>query len=257
MNVAFARSASHVGHVYANYLGIFKAATMDQLFDQRLLPIPFPPFGITISNNELKPQRGTSYEVGLYQRVAYTSAVASELTLSVYQVNMKDELDFSFETFSYANIASSQHSGVEAGLRLHLGAHATAHVNYTLQNVTYEEGDNKGKYVKAIPRDYLNAGVSADLPLGINIGAVMHSTARIYLDDANTMPLDNYTTLDAVVSYRWRQRAALVKLESTNLLDATYSTTGFPDPDSASESGTVFLYPAAGRALRLGVTVSL
>ncbi len=257
MNVAFARSASHVGHVYANYLGIFKAATMDQLFDQRLLPIPFPPFGITISNNELKPQRGTSYEVGLYQRVAYTSAVASELTLSVYQVNMKDELDFSFETFSYANIASSQHSGVEAGLRLHLGAHATAHVNYTLQNVTYEEGDNKGKYVKAIPRDYLNAGVSADLPLGINIGAVMHSTARIYLDDANTMPMDNYTTLDAVVSYRWRQRAALVKLESTNLLDATYSTTGFPDPDSASESGTVFLYPAAGRALRLGVTVSL
>ena len=255
VNVAFARSRRHVGHLYANYLGIFKVATMDQLFDQRLLPVPFPPYSITISNAELKPQQGTSYETGVYQRVAWTEAVTSELTLSLYRVDMTDELDFSFETFSYANIASSKHVGIESGLKLHLGAYGTAHANYTLQNVTYEEGDNKGKYVKGIPRDYLNLGARADLPMGLGFGVVLHSTRRMFLDDANTNPLDDYSTLDAVVTYR--RRGFLVKLDATNLMNATYSTTGFPDPDSSSESGIVFLYPAAGRGLRLGITTSL
>ena len=255
LNLALARSSRYVGHVYANYLGIFKAATLDQLYDQRILPVPFPPFGITISNSELKPQRGTSFEFGAYQRVAFTHTVASELTLSVYQVNMKDELDFSFETFSYANIASSKHSGLESGLRLYVGEHAAAHINYTLQNVTYQEGDNKGNYVKGVPRDYLNMGVTARLPKALSVGVVLHSTARMYLDDANTMPLDDYSTVDAMIAHQ--RHSFTIRLEFTNLLDADYSTTGFPDPDSASESGVVFLYPAAGRVLRLGVSVSL
>ena len=255
MNIAFARSRGHMGHVYANYLGLFKVATMDQLFDQRLLPVPFPPFSITISNAALKPQRGISYEAGVYQRVALASTVTSELTLSVYQVDMNDELDFSFETFSYANIAASRHVGVEGGLQLFVDNRITAHVNYTLQNVTYEKGQHRGNHVKGIPRDYLNAGVSASLPMRLHVGVIMHVTKRMYLDDANTSPLEDYSTLDVMASYRWPRWA--LKLEATNMLDATYSTTGFPDPDSASESGVVFLYPAAGRALRLGVTVSL
>ncbi len=257
VNLAFIRSARHVGHVYANYLGIFKAATLDQLYDQRILPVPFPPYGITISNSELKPQRGTSYEMGLYHRAVMSSILAGELTLSVYQVDMTDELDFSFETFSYANIAASRHSGLESGLRLYIGDRATAHTNYTLQNVTYEEGANKGNFVKGIPRDYLNLGISASLTRDVAVGVVLHSTARIYLDDANTMPLDDYVTLDATLSYRWHPARSVIKLESLNLLNASYSSTGFPDPDSESGSGVVFLYPAAGRSVRLGVTVTL
>ena len=255
VNVAFARSTKYVGHVYANYLGIFKAATMDQLFDQRLLPVPFPPFSITISNHELKPQSGQSYEAGLYQRLRFSPTVSLDWTLSAYQVDMKDELDFSFETFSYANIASSKHRGLESGLRLQVGSSVAAYSNYTFQRVTYEEGSHKGNFVKGIPRDYLNVGVQSTLPFGLSVGAVLHATARMYLDDGNTQPLDDYTTLDAVVAYQWRNLQ--LKLDATNLLGATYSTTGFPDPDASSDSGIVFLYPAAGRALRVGVSVTL
>ncbi len=255
VNVAFARSEHHTGHLYANYLGIFKAATLDQLFDQRLLPVPFPPFAITISNADLKPQRGTSVELGGYQLWTITRNVVGELTLAAYQVDMKDELDFSFETLSYANIASSRHTGIEGGLRLAAGQGFSAYANYTLQNVTYEEGDYRGNYVKGIPRDYFNMGASAALGRGLQLGAVLHSTARIFLDDANSEPLKSYTTLDASVMWAWR--STQLRLEATNVLDATYSTTGFPDPDPSSESGIVFLYPAAGRALRLGLSVSL
>ena len=255
LNFAFARSERHVGHLYANYLGLFKAATLDQLFDQRLLPVPFPPYGITISNSGLKPQRGTSFEVGLYHRFEFSSAFATELTLTTYEVQMKDELDFSFDTFSYANIASSAHSGVESSLKAYVGDRVTMHANYTYQRVTYEEGDYTGNFVKGVPRDYLNAGFTAELPLGISLGAVLHQTARMYLDDANTLPLDDYTTVDVVVSYPWRQLTA--KVEAMNLLDSQYNTTGFPDPSGAAESGVVFLYPGAGRALRLGLTLAL
>ena len=44
----------------------FKAPTLDQLFDQRPIPIPFPPFSLTTSNPDLDPQRGTSVEAGIY-----------------------------------------------------------------------------------------------------------------------------------------------------------------------------------------------
>ena len=253
INVRYAGSERHVGHWYANVARSFKTATMDQLYDQRTIPVPFPPFGITVSNDELKPQRGTSIETGLYHRAELSPGrLAGELTLSVYQMDMTDELDFSFATFRYENIAESRHRGVEAGVKLYVQERATVFANYTLQNVKTQSGDNKGKFVKAIPRDYVSAGLMTALAASVSASVTVRSARRMFLDDANTAPLDNYTTVDAKVSALWR--FATLWVEALNLMDATYSTTGFPDPDP-SDSDIVFLYPAAGRAFRLGVNV--
>ena len=253
INVRYAQSARHVGNWYANVSRSFKTATLDQLYDQRLIPVPFPPFGITISNDELEPQRGTSFETGLYHRADLAPGrLAGELSLSVYQMDMTDELDFQVETFQFVNIGESRHRGVEAGVKLYMREQATVFFNYTLQNVTAQAGNFVGNYVKAIPRDFISAGFSAAHPSGLRLSATANAARRIFLDDANTITLPNYTTVDARLAYALRQMT--LTLEAFNLLDETYSTTGFPDP---AGSDIVFFYPAAGRTLRLGLSVTL
>ena len=252
VNLRYVQTARHVGHVYASVARSFKAPTLDQLFDQRTIPVPFPPFGVTISNAALKPQHGTSLEVGLYHRAEPAGPLAAEVSLAVYQIDMTDELDFDFETFRFVNIAESRHRGLEAGLAVYAGPRLSAFANYTLQNVTAQNGAFAGNFVKAIPRDFVSAGLSATPARGVEGSVIVRSAQRMFVDDANTVRLPGYTTADARLGYRLA--AVTLALEAFNLFDATYSTTGFPDP---AGQGVVFLYPAAGRTFRLGLTVSV
>jgi outer membrane receptor protein involved in Fe transport len=178
--------------------------------------------------------------------------LAAELSLSVYQIDMTDEIDFSFETFSNVNIGESRHRGVESGLKLYVGSATTAFVNYTLQEVTFQFGENEGNYVKAIPRDFISSGVRAAHGSGVGGSVTLNTARRIFLDDANTIGLPDYTTVALRLSYE--QRPFTLFGEAFNLFDATYSTTGFPDP---AGEGVVFYYPAAGRVLQVGLNVVL
>jgi outer membrane receptor protein involved in Fe transport len=78
-----------------------------------------------------------------------------------------------------------------------------------------------------------------------------HSAWGVWLDDANTSDLPGYTRVDARAAYGLGR----VRLEAQvfNLLDRSYSTTGYPDP---AGSGELYYYPAAGRVLQLGVSTS-
>ena len=67
------------GNVYATLSRSFKAPTLDQLYDQRNIPIPFPPFEIRTSNPDLKPQYGTSLELGLYHSIELRSGFEGRL----------------------------------------------------------------------------------------------------------------------------------------------------------------------------------
>ena len=253
INVRYRSSPRQVGNWYANISRSFKAPTLDQLYDQRMIPVPFPPFGITISNDELRPQHGISIETGFYHRAVLSQGgLVLDLTASLYRMDMKDELDFQFETFSYANIARSRHQGLELGGRLDMGSRAGLLLNYTLQNVTYRAGAYEGNYVKAVPRHYVSFSVLFPVTEQLAAGAVVRSARSIWLDDANRTPLEAYSTVDVRLNYDLG-RTSLV-FEALNLLDGEYSTTGYLDPGG---SETVFLYPAAGRFFRAGIRLTL
>ncbi len=215
--------------------------------------MPFPPFAISISNSELDPQRGTSVETGIYHRAEVAPGrLAGEVSLSIYQMDMVDELDFNLETFSYVNLGKSRHRGIEGGAKLYVQDRTTVFFNYTLQAVTSRLGQFEGNYVKAIPRDFVSAGLSTSHASGLGGSFIVNAARRIFLDDANTISLPNYTTVDARLAYD-RRRFTLA-LDLVNVFDETYSTTGFPDP---AGTGVVFFYPAAGRTLRLGLNLTL
>jgi iron complex outermembrane recepter protein len=233
------------GHVYASASRSFKAPTLDQLFDQRPIPVPFPPFSLTTSNVELVPQHGNSFEGGLYHDVSIGSAVLG-LMASAYQIDMRDELDFDVQELKYVNIGRSRHRGIESGVNVARGM-ISGFANYTLQDVTIQAGDNEGNDLKNIPRHVLNAGASLDLGFA-DVAASVTRTGSAWIDDANTTELPAWTRVDARVSHGIRGFEIFADVR--NVFDERYSTIGFFDPAGTGER---YEYPAAGRVFEIGL----
>ncbi len=251
VNYRYVSSGTNVGNVYASASRSFKAPTLDQLYDLRGFPVPFPPYSIQISNADLIPQEGVSYEMGFYHQMYSESGLSAMFTGSVYTIDMINELDFSFETFQNVNIGKSRHQGIESGIRVekrHLGS---VFVNYTLQDVTLQAGDNSGKYVKAIPRHSFSGGVMAEVSQ-FTAGFVLKGNREMYVDDANTAKIPDYATVDLRLTYTGR--IYTVTFDVFNVFDKSYHSTAYPDP---AGSETLFLFPAALRTVSLGLDLRL
>lgn len=250
-NLRYLSSATQVGNLYASISRSFKAPTLDQLYDLRAFPVPFPPFAIRISNAGLIPQLGTNFEVGFYHRVLDPNGWSAAVSGSAYSIDMENEIDFSFETFSNVSIGKSRHRGLESSLSLGKNAVGQVFLNYTLQNVTFMKGENLGNRVKAIPLHALSAGVVAEF------GAVSSSIAvrgirDVFVDDANTVRLPDYATVDARISYT--KNAVRLTFDVRNLLDKQFDSTAYPDP---AGSQVLFVFPGALRTATFGVELTL
>jgi outer membrane receptor protein involved in Fe transport len=248
VNVRYLDRGTTTGNVYVTAGRSFKAPTLDQLFDVRNLPVPFPPFSIRSSNANLKPQTGTNVEAGIYQTATFGGGIVGSLAASVYQMEMTDEIDFDVATLSYGNIAESRHRGAELGARVIGPGTISSFASYTLQAATIEAGDNTGNQLKAIPRHTVSAGASFSPIDRVQTGVNLTRVGEAFIDDANTRTLPAYTRVDARLGVRIS--AYEVFGEARNLFGAKYNTTGFLDP---SGSGTAYYYPAAERVLMLGV----
>jgi len=248
INLRWTDDARQTGNVYVTASRSFKAPTIDQLFDQRATPVPFPPYAITTSNPELDPQFGTSLEAGLYHRLALAPALQARLALSAYQMDMRNELDFDLQQFKYVNIGRSRHRGIEGGLTVEGARGTSAFASYTRQDATSRLGDNAGRQLKAVPRDAIALGLTRAPAHGLGLALTSTTVSHTWLDDANTRALPAWTHVDLRASYP----IAGVRLTADvrNLLDRKYSTTGFPDP---AGSATMLLYPAAGRVFTVGL----
>lgn len=248
-NLRWVDAARHTGHVYVSAGRSFKAPTIDQLFDQRRTPVPFPPYAITTSNPRLEPQYAATLEAGAYHRVTLVPGVVdARLALSAYQADVKNELDFDLQSFRYVNIGRSRHRGVEAGLTLAGPGAGSAFVNYTQQDATSRLGANEGRFLKAVPRRVLVAGVARAASTGLSGTLSATRTGETFLDDANVRTLPASTQLDLRASYP--VRGLSLSLDVRNLLGERYSSTGFPDPAGGP---TTYYYPASGRVVMLGI----
>lgn len=244
VNVRYWSRGAAAGHVFLAASRSFKAPTLDQLFDQRAIPVPFPPFSVTTSNADLAPQFGVNVEAGLSHAFSLGRLGAAG-TLSVFQIDLKDELDFDVASLRYVNIGRSRHRGMEAGLRV-TGAALSWFANYSRQSATARSGDFAGQQLKAIPRHLLTGGVSFTPVSGMHAALTVTRLHRMYLDDANTRTIPAWTRTDAQVS--WTRGDVTLVLEARNARDARYASTGFLDP---AGTGEAYFYPAAGRQLRL------
>lgn len=233
------------GNLWIAGSGTFKAPTLDQLYDQRPVPVPFPPFTLSTSNPDLEPQRGSSAEAGIYHTFGVGSAAVG-LSATVYQLDMRNELDFDVQSLRYINIGRSRHRGAEVGLMMARGI-LSGYASLSLQDVVARSGMNAGNQVKAVPGQVLSGGLSVAAGVA-TLSAAVTSMADMYLDDANTRRIPSWTRVDAQVT--WPLQNVTIVAGARNLLDRQYSSTGFLDP---AGSGRAYFYPAAGRVFTVGV----
>lgn len=259
LNLQFAENENFSGSAYATFNRSFKAPTLDQLSDQRPItaglftPIgggrysfftsDFPPF----SNSLLRPQKGSSYEIGSYQRFRLSNNLSSEIAISLYQMDMTDEIDFDLNTFKYLNIQQSRHQGAELGLRLYSTPGLMGFASYTWSSVKFTSGPNDGNYLKAIPRNVFVVGASYEHASGLGASMTWNFVNDMFLDNANTATLPNYNFGKLKISYF--VSPLTFSLAVDNVLDSRFSSTGY------LLYGSTFLSPASGRSLRGGLTV--
>jgi outer membrane receptor for ferrienterochelin and colicin len=260
INYRYASSPSYAGSVFANVNRSFKAATLDQLFDQRpteagvFIPTrdgsyfftsqSFPPF----SNPLLRPQSGTSYEIGTYQRMSFSRNFYGELTASYYQIDMEDEIDFDLATFKYQNLHTTQHRGIESGVKLYLLPGSTMFFNYTWTSVKFTNGNYEGNFLKGIPRNVITVGAAYKFSFGLLTSVMWNFVNGTYLDDENTTLL-SYHKANVRCSYTYSPVTVFVDVD--NVLNRQYSSTGY------ILNGITYLYPAAGRIVRGGINLEL
>ncbi len=247
VNLELPVPADKATNIYFSIGRVFKAPTLDQLFDDRAIPIPVPPFSATISNPLLSPQRGTAAEAGFYSAWTISSA-RLDISGAAYRERMRGELDFDLANFRYVNIGRSLHRGVEFGTRLTVPNGELIFVNLSRQSVLAESGPFEGRQLKAIPRTIASAGGELGLWRGLTGGLLLTSARGAFVDDANATPLPGYTRADVRVG-------ALIgplrlTLDAMNVLGRRYDATAFPDP---AGSAITYRYPAAGRVFVLGL----
>ena len=247
LNFSYLENAFQSGHVYASIGRSFKAPTLDQLFDQRPIPIPDPPFSVTTSNPDLRPQRGSAVEAGVSHRTALGGGHTLDFTVAAYQQQMRDELDFDLALFRYVNVGRSRHRGLELGARADGWAGTSVFASLTRQSILAMNGPNAGRQLKAVPRNAFSAGITGGPPR-MQASVTVSDVRGAFLDDANQRRLPGYTRFDArlsavVASLRFN-------VDVINALDRKLISTGFPDP---SGTDVIYYYPAARRVLQLGV----
>ncbi|HUP61513.1 MAG TPA: TonB-dependent receptor [Thermoanaerobaculia bacterium] len=220
----------------------FKAPTLDQLFDPR----PFPgPDGttFTVSNPLLLPQRARNAEVGLSRNAPSVSWSAS-----AYRTNVSDEIDFDPTFFTYRNIRSSRHTGVEAMMELRARAFVNPLFTYAWTRVVAT--DNPDHQLKNIPEHVAQLFLRASLPgaAGASLGYRWEHVR--FADDGGQFPLPDVQTVNAKVDRTFGR--VRVELEARNLLDEKYSYVASILNDFSGEPN-VLEFPAPGRTARINI----
>ncbi len=258
LNYVYANSPEYRGSIYANYNKSFKAPTIDQLTDLNQLDfliyvpagpdsyMPFPYKAEPFANSDLKPQKSNNFEIGTYQNVRINDNITVNLVLSLYQIDVKDEIDFDLNTFRYQNIAESRHRGIEFGTKVVSTIGISGFANYTFSEVEFQSGQNKGNQLKGIPKHTFNVGAGYVSKLGIFGSLTLSSVNDIFLDDENTAELDNYVFVNGKIGYEISNTR--FTLSVMNLFDNEYNSAGF------LLNGVKYFYPASGRSIIFGAS---
>lgn len=260
LNLSTGETSNYKGSVYGGYSQAFKAPTIDQRTDLKSLSAAIffeagPYYQMLIinsdpySNADLKPQRSNNFEIGAYQYYRFSKRFAAEISLTGYFIMVKDEIDFDLTEFKYRNISSSRHTGLESNLNLYYRNHLKGFINLNTTEVRFASGNNKGNYLKGIPSLFHISGISYEPESGFGGSLSFFGASGMYLDDENTTKLDPYLSINARFGYSFASTSVYLDIE--NIFDKLYNSTGY------LFYGTKYLYPAVGRFIRGGISVSI
>jgi vitamin B12 transporter len=242
VNVHLGPAASPVS-LFVQASSAFKAPTLDQLFDAR----PYPDGAgdtFTISNPELRPQRARNLEAGLSRSTAW-----SDWSLVGYRMKVRDEIDFDPQTFTYRNIGTSLHRGVETSVVVAKNARISPRLTYAWTSVADSAAPDL--QLKNIPEHTAQLLLHWRVTERSSTDVVYRWRDGVTLDDAGMFRATPVSRVDLRLAHAVRNLRLHADL--LNALDAHYNELGYVLLDFTGRPAALE-FPAPGRALRLGVT---
>ncbi|HEX7479493.1 MAG TPA: TonB-dependent receptor [Polyangiales bacterium] len=176
-----------------------------------------------LGDTALRPERSTSYDVGLTD-VACTGDFASSVELRAFDLGIEDEISFVRNSFSQLfpmNLDHAHIRGIEAGAHVNFGTHLWLVGATTLLDTEGKSGKHLPNRPRAIA--FLQPGVSAHSvgPFDeIRTFVSGHYTASSYDDPDNaTPPKPSQLFIDAGTSWFWLAKRAEARLTVSDLFD--------------------------------------
>ncbi len=239
-------SESH--SAYANISSAFETPTATELGNQ--------PSGAGGINRDLKPQRSTTYEVG----VKGVGESGLQYNAALFATGVHDELiPFDIPASSgrryFRNAGRTSRRGVELGLgvairQLELGG-AYTYANYRFVDFTVDTSHYAGNRIPGIPRQTLQATASLH---GSIATLVTEATLadRMFVNDANSESSPGYAIFNAriVSSALWSGSGAELTLGAQNLFNTRYISSV-----SVNAAGGKFYEPGSQRSIYVGLSL--
>lgn len=214
----------------------FRFPNTDELFG--FDPLTFE----TVFRGDLRPQRGSTAEIGAGWR-----GPSASLSATLYRLSLTDEIGLDNATFTNVNLPRTRRQGVELEGEGQLAGALRARASYTLAEAEFREGPDSGRTVPLVARHKGSLGLAWDGGRwGRHHLAATLVGPRYYAGDtANARGrLAGY----GVADWRsdWNIDAWQLTLRVLNLLDKRYArfagVQAFPPND-------LFYYPADPRTV--------
>jgi iron complex outermembrane receptor protein len=185
-------------------------------------------------NPIMKPQTGYHYEIGV--RHSFIDGMDANLTL--FWIDLKDEIFFNPATFNNENFPKSRRQGVETGVKVKPFEWLSLWGNYSYTRPLLRGEPFPGNDVPGVPRHKGSIGTDIQPGMGflINIKANLLGPRYFISDWSNQLQrLGGYYTLDAKFSHSWKGFKAFVGVN--NLTNRKYAEWGV-----TNATGTTQLY---------------
>ncbi len=196
-------------------------------------------------NINLRPQTGKHYELG----VRHHFAKDLEGNLTLFRMDLKDELFYNPATFSNENYDKTRHGGAEFELKSRINEYLNIFGNISYIKSKFVGGTYDNNDIPAVPRYKGSLGFGLDLPKNLKINLIGNYVGKQYFisDQANTLPkMDEYVTVDTNISREFKDLNAFFTIN--NIFNERYSEYGV-------KSGSLrFYYPSPERNFVAGIS---
>ena len=239
-------SASH--SAYANISSAFETPTVTELGNQ--------PNGAAGINRDLKPQRSTTYEIG----VKGVDANGLQYNASLFATGVHDELipydiPASGGRRYFRNAGRTSRRGGELGAGMTVGGlelgGAYTYANYRFVDFTVDTAHYAGNRIPGIPRQTLQASATVKRAVAALVGEAMVAD-RMPVNDANSESSPGYAIFNVriLTGATLGRTGAELTLGAQNIFDRRYVPSV-----SVNAAGGKFYEPGSRRSVYVGVTL--